>query len=119
MNYPEEILEYYKELEKKKAIDLIERRIKPFEWIPVSEGLPNTSHEVNITWVNKYERDYPYTASAQYHNGKWFWTNTGEVFSSIAEVIAWAYIPEPYKPTEKDRKEGEGDFEITTIFYED
>lgn len=51
------------------------------EWIPVSERLPEELVTVNVTWINKnpkppyYEhiKDVPFTATAVYYNGNWYW----------------------------------------------
>lgn len=50
-------------------------------WIPVSERLPEELVPVNVTWINKnpkppyYEhiKDVPFTATAVYYNGNWYW----------------------------------------------
>ena len=50
-------------------------------WIPVSERLPEECVPVNVTWINKnpkpsyYEhiKDVPFTATAVYYNGNWYW----------------------------------------------
>lgn len=50
-------------------------------WIPVSKRLPEECVPVNVTWINKnpkppyYEhiKDVPFTATAVYYNGNWYW----------------------------------------------
>lgn len=72
-------------------IDAVYRKLKAYEdaeeqgqygkWIPVSERLPEELVPVNVTWINKnpkppyYEhiKDVPFTATAVYYNGNWYW----------------------------------------------
>ena len=91
------------------------------EWIPCSEdNMPEDNVPVNVTWVNRrpvsyYEdiKDKPFTATAVYYKGKWYWWDA-VVEDRIAEhgdlgakpidiwidVIAWMPLPPAYKEGE-------------------
>lgn len=86
-------------------------------WIPVTERLPENNDPVNITWVNHNPevyyaniKDKPFTATAHYHNGHWYWYSsvtqdylneydvwTPDLLDKDIEVLAWMPLPEPYK----------------------
>ena len=69
-------------------------------WIPVSDKLPAELEPVNITWINRDPEPYyveikdtPFTATAVYRKGKWWWYSV----DNAIEILAWQPIPEPYK----------------------
>ena len=93
-------------------------------WIPVTENtLPEDGIPVNVTWVNRKPefyyseiKDKPYTATAIYFRGKWFWyscviedwlaeygsnesflANLQEAVDRDIEITAWMPLPEPNK----------------------
>ena len=86
-------------------------------WIPCSERLPENNDPVNVTWVNRNPevyymdiKDKPFTATAHYHNGHWYWyssvkqdnlteygTWTPDLVDKDVEITAWCELPEPYK----------------------
>jgi hypothetical protein len=92
-------------------------------WIPVTERLPEDGIPVNVTWVNRKPefyyseiKDKPYTATAIYFRGKWFWyscviedwlaeygsnesflANLQEAVDRDIEITAWMPLPEAYK----------------------
>lgn len=92
-------------------------------WVPVTERLPENNDPVNVTWVNHNPevyymdiKDKPYTATAIYFRGKWFWyscviedwlaeygsnesllANLQEAVDRDIEITAWCELPEPYK----------------------
>ena len=86
------------------------------QWIPVSERLPEDLSEVNVTWVNhnpepyyEFTKDKPFTATAVYYKGKWYWYSANCVdnlaeygrcdwdkVSDVIEIIAWMPLPSPY-----------------------
>ena len=98
------------------------REIPPVEpgqqWIPVSKRLPEDLSEVNVTWVNhnpepyyEFTKDKPFTATAVYYKGEWYWYSAtcvdylGEYgrcdwnkIGEAIEITAWMPLPEPYKP---------------------
>jgi hypothetical protein len=87
----------------------------------VSERLPEDLSEVNVTWVNhnpepyyEFTKDKPFTATAVYYKGEWYWYSATCVdylaeygrcdwnkVSDVIEIIAWMPLPEPYKPNNK------------------
>lgn len=92
-------------------------------WIPVTERLPENNDPVNVTWVNHNPevyymdiKDKPYTATAIYFRGKWFWyscviedwlaeygsnesllANLREAVDRDIEITAWMPLPKSYK----------------------
>ena len=89
------------------------------QWIPCSERMPEDLSEVNVTWVNhnpepyyEFIKDKPFTATAVYYKGEWYWysatcvDNLAEYgrcdwnkVSDVIEIIAWMPLPEAYKPS--------------------
>ena len=86
-------------------------------WIPCSERLPENNDPVNVTWVNHNPevyyadiKDKPFTATAHYHNGRWYWYSsvtqdylneydvwTPDLVDKDVEITAWMPLPEPYR----------------------
>jgi hypothetical protein len=86
-------------------------------WIPVTERLPENNNPVNVTWVNHNPafyyagiKDKPFTATAHYHRGHWYWyssvtqdnldeygTWTPDLVDKDVEITAWMPLPEPFK----------------------
>lgn len=91
-------------------------------WISCKEKLPEDLEAVNVTLVdhNPEElyyivKDKPFTASAVFYCGKWYWysnvcidllseygINDLDGMVDSIEVIAWQKLPEPYKEVEHD-----------------
>ena len=91
-------------------------------WIPCSNRMPDNLAEVNVTYVNHnpapyyaFAKDKPFTASAVYYEGHWYWysstcadylgeygRNDVDKVDDAIEITAWMPLPEPY------REEGEG-----------
>lgn len=90
-------------------------------WIPVSKRLPDNLAEVNVTYVNHnpepyyaFTKDKPFTASAVYYEGKWYWYSSvcADVLSEYGrndvdkvddaiKITAWRPLPDPYRGGEK------------------
>lgn len=88
-----------------------------YRWIPCKERLPKNNDPVNVTWVNHNPevyymdiKDKPFTATAHYHNGHWYWYSsvtqdyldeygewTPDLVDKDVEITAWQPLPEPYK----------------------
>ena len=86
-------------------------------WIPVTERLPENNDPVNVTSVNHNPevyymdiKDKPFTATAHYHRGHWYWyssvtqdnldeygTWTPDLVDKDVEITAWMPLPEPFK----------------------
>ena len=111
--------------EANKIMDAFDEYVESNEphWIPVTERLPENNDPVNVTWVNHNPevyymdiKDKPFTATAIYFRGKWFWyscviedwlaeygsnesllANLREAVDRDIEIMAWMPLPEPYK----------------------
>lgn len=86
-------------------------------WIPVTERLPKEYVPVNVTWKNRNPESYysdikdvPFTATAVYCNGKWYWYSSTcvdylkeygkcdwDLVDEDIDIIAWMPLPEPWK----------------------
>lgn len=84
-------------------------------WIKCSDRLPEDNTAVNVTWVNRNPVSYytniknkPFTATAVYYHGCWYWWSVivqdllseygiaeGWEIDSNIDVIAWTPLPEP------------------------
>ena len=100
-----------------KQIDMASTIRHEPHWIPVTERLPENNDPVNVTWVNRNPevyymniKDKPFTATAHYHRGHWYWYSsvtqdyldeygewTPDLVDKDVEIIAWMPLPEPYK----------------------
>lgn len=67
-------------------------KAESFEWIPVSERLPEQSLNSVLGWDAYRER----CCFVQYYNNEWILGNHETV-----KIIAWMPLPEPYKEKEK------------------
>lgn len=87
-----------------------------YQWIPVTERLPEDNVPVNITWVNRCPepyyidiKDVPFTATGIYFRGIWHWyscvcedllaeygKSRADIMDDDIEVIAWMPLPKPY-----------------------
>ena len=80
------------------------------DWIPVERELPEDLAEVNVTWVNPFAKSKPFTASAVYCEGNWYWyssvcadvlaeygRNDVDKVDDMIEITAWRPLPEPYR----------------------
>ena len=95
------------------------------QWISVKEQLPKDNQAVNITWVNRSPtryyadiKDKPFTATAVYYHGRWYWWTA--IIRNILEdcekaaadweiddcidVTAWMPLPEPYSTKENENE---------------
>ena len=81
-------------------VEIAEKAVSPYRWIPVSERLPRDG-TWNIFTDGKNISVERYKADAIYYffpKGRWF---------QLEDVIAWMPLPKPYKPNKKQSgKEG-------------
>lgn len=113
----------YNEKAFKRITDLLDKRIELLpiapepHWIPCSAELPKTNDPVNVTYVNHNPGNYyaeikdkPYTATAHFHKGQWYWyscttqdlldeygTWIPDLIDKDVEITAWKPLPEPFK----------------------
>lgn len=112
--------------ESKEEQDEVKRRLmgEP-DWIPVERELPDDLAEVNVTYVNHdpepyyaSTKDKPFTASAVYYEGEWYWysstcvdylneygKNDFDKVDDAIEITAWSPLPDPYKKEESGEQE--------------
>ena len=99
------------------AVQLAFNSLYEPHWIPCSAELPKTNDPVNVTYVNHNPGNYyaevkdkPYTATAHFHKGQWYWyscttqdlldeygTWIPDLIDKDVEITAWAELPEPFK----------------------
>ena len=90
-------------------------------WILCSERFPDECVPVNVTWINRNPepyyakiKDVPFSATAVYYNGKWYWysstcidylteygKNDFDLVDKDIDIIAWMELPSAYIPKEK------------------
>ena len=90
-------------------------------WILCSERFPDECVPVNVTWINRNPepyyakiKDVPFSATAVYYNGKWYWysstcidylteygKNDFDLVDKDIDIIAWMELPSAYTPKEK------------------
>lgn len=107
-------IDYFKEL--------LDESPSAQQWIPCDERLPPELKPVNVTWINRqpptyYEKikDKPFTDTAVYYEGKWYWQSVlcvdllKEYGESPAddvaygiEIVAWMPLPSPYREEATD-----------------
>lgn len=106
MNILEEILEeierledpYYKDyVDRKHVVEIIRSHMDAEDndgWIPVEERLPEEHMDVLVDFGD----DIPVIAWYSCDNNTDIWKNSSTDNVIHIEVIAWAALPEPYKP---------------------
>ena len=101
---------------RKEDIDAMPTIQPELHWIPCSAELPKTNDPVNVTYVNHNPGNYyaevkdkPYTATAHFHKGQWYWyscttqdllneygTWIPDLIDKDVEITAWKPLPAPY-----------------------
>lgn len=69
-----------------------------FQWIPVSERLPNDDEMSKCIYVNKYG---DYIVDAYIHKVGSTYECEND-YTILCDVIAWMPLPEPYKESEEE-----------------
>ena len=77
-----------------RALSAVKRQPRAGEWIPVEEGLPESSLNSVIGWDAYRER----CVLVQYYMNDWILGNHESV-----KIIAWMPLPEPYVKGEDER----------------
>ena len=90
-------------------------------WILCRERFPDECVPVNVTYINRNPepyyakiKDVPFSATAVYYNGKWYWyssacvdylteygKNDFDLVDKDIDIIAWMELPSAYIPKEK------------------
>lgn len=110
-----------KDWDKALAAEMLKSLPSAQQWIPCSDRLPEDNSAVIVTWVNRNPstyysevKDIPFTATAHYDSGKWWWDSctcqeyldeyhespADDVHEDI-EMLAWMPFPEPWKGGEE------------------
>ena len=106
-----------------KAIEIVKREAEKCNggWILCSERFPDECVPVNVTYINRNPepyyakiKDVPFSATAVYYNGKWYWyssacvdylteygKNDFDLVDKDIDIIAWMELPSAYIPKEK------------------
>lgn len=106
----------------KKCIEIVQEVAEEYKggWIPCSERLPEECVPVNVTWINRKPepyyakiKDVPFSATAVYYNGKWYWysstcvdylseygKNDFDLIDKDIDIISWQPLPEPFKESD-------------------
>ena len=105
------------------AIEIVKQEAEKCNsgWILCSERFPDECVPVNVTWINRNPepyyakiKDVPFSATAVYYNGKWYWysstcidylteygKNDFDLVDKDIDIIAWMELPSAYIPKEK------------------
>lgn len=79
-------------------------------WIPVSKRLPEDDSNVLVTVhfkgiESKHIKPYYYIEVAYQYEGEWYsFTDVVKGNMDLFEVIAWKYLPKPYKGQEETKE---------------
>lgn len=76
------------------------------DWIPVEERLPEDDVDVLVTYADIDDEEYADITITTYGNAYLGgnkldfkeWRSPFEYFKSNYKVMAWQYLPEPYRP---------------------
>ena len=108
---------------KNEAIEIVKQEAERCNsgWILCSERFPDECVPVNVTYINRNPepyyakiKDVPFSATAVYYNGKWYWyssacvdylteygKNDFDLVDKDIDIIAWMELPSAYIPKEK------------------
>ena len=71
------------------------------EWIKTKDSFPKESGNYLITYINSMYKDdrkeVVMASGGKDREGKWHWSNGMGARYEDENVIAWSYLPEPYK----------------------
>ena len=83
-------------------VEIAEKAVSPYRWIPVSERLPEDTQYVLLTVrrLNNAYNSTPFISVGYigWNQQRWWCAHDGDCEISKVEVLAWMPLPEAYKP---------------------